>query len=119
MKKNENIIYLFANMAYLIPGTFCAIGYYNFFYRIFEYPDSHLLGNIIGIIFIIPYLLFYIMGLTFTILVHPIIQIILFILTFKEKIFSRILIIYIFIHSIIISIIYLYLIWVKGYILTV
>lgn len=47
--------------------------YFNFFYDIFEYPGLlEPLGDIIGIMFMIPYLLFYIMSLTFTILIQSI-----------------------------------------------
>jgi hypothetical protein len=105
---------------YIIPGIFCALGYYNFFYRIYEIPNfSRELGNIIGIIYLIPYFIFYFMALTFTILLHPIIQIIIFCLVWRDKQISKICIIIIFIFSTAIAFIYLYLIWGKGLILTV
>jgi len=109
-------------MIYLIPGTICALSYYNLFYRIYEYPELNLpriLENITAIIFLLPYFSFYLMGLTLTILLHPIIQIVIFLICFKKKMFSNILIIIIFIYSLIVPFIYIYLIWVKGYILTV
>jgi hypothetical protein len=121
MNKNKvNLIYILLNLLYIIPGTFCALFYYNFFYNIFEEPVfSREIENIIGILILIPYAIFYIMGLTFTILLHPIAQIIIFFLFIKNKIISKIYIIIVFIFSIAIAFTYLYLIWGKGLILTV
>jgi len=124
MNKNKvNLIYILLNLLYIIPGIFCALFYYNVFYNIFEVPKvpsfSREIENIIGILFLIPWALFYIMGLTFTILLHPILQIILFCIFIKNKIISKIYIILIFFFSIAIAFTYLYLIWVKDMILTV
>jgi hypothetical protein len=108
------------NLFYLIPGTFCAIMYINFFYGLF---DANLnlpiiIENIIGFIFLIPWITFYLMGLTFIILFHPIIIMIIFIIKLKKG-NIKINYIIIFIWSMAISFIYLYLIWGKGLILTV
>jgi hypothetical protein len=135
---SKNSIYIILNLLYIIPGIICALLYINFFYsvfetfnlsgilgrilgnRIYEVSDlSRILGNIFGIIIILPYSLFYIMGLTFTILLHPLTQIIIFFFAWKFNNVSKLYIIIIFIISIIIAFIYLYLIWGKGYILTV
>jgi hypothetical protein len=108
------------NLIYLIPGTFSAMMYINLFYKLFNVnlnlPKTF--ENIIGFIILIPWSIFYLMGLTFTILFHPIIIIIFFIIKLKMG-SIKINYIIIFIWSIIISFIYLYLIWMKGLILTV
>ena len=119
-KTKANLIYVLLNLLYIIPGAFCALMYCNFFYRIFKLPAfPRELDNIVGILIIIPYSLFYLMGLTFTILLHPIVQIILFCLFLKNKIISKIYIIITFILSMAIAFTYLYLIWWKGLYLTV
>jgi hypothetical protein len=121
MNKNKaNLIYILLNLLYIIPGVFCALMYYNFFYEIFKLPAfPRELENTIGLLFLIPWAIFYIMGLTFTILLHPIAQIIIFCLFIKNKIISKIYIIITFIFSIAIAFVYLYLIWRKGLYLTV
>ena len=119
-KFTVNFIYLIINLMYVIPGIFCALTYYNFFYEIYEFPNfPREFGDVIGIIFGIPYLIFYLMAITFTILLHPIIQIIIFCLVWNEKQISKKYIIIIFIFSIGIAFVYLYLIWGKGLFLTV
>ena len=107
-------------LVYLIPGTICSIGYLNFFYRIYKVPDlPRTLENIIGLIYLIPYFLFYLMGLTFIILLFPIAMIILYGINLKKKFISYKYLVIMFIWSLGIAFIYLYLIWGKGYILTV
>jgi hypothetical protein len=94
--------------------------YYNLLYKIFELPAlPRELENIVGLLFLIPWAIFYLMGLTFTILLHPIVQIIIFCLFVKNKIISKIYILITFIFSMTIAFIYLYLIWRKGLYLTV
>jgi hypothetical protein len=118
-KAKANLIYVLLNLLYIIPGIFCALMYYNFFYEIFKLPAfPRELENVIGLLFLIPWAIFYIMGLTFTILLHPIAQIII-LLFIKNKIISKIYIIITFIFSMTIAFTYLYLIWWKGLYLTV
>jgi len=94
--------------------------YINFFYRIFVVPDlPEPLDTIFLIIILIPWLMFYLMALTFTILIHPLIQIIIFYFVRKNNFISKKYIIIVFIISMAIAFVYLYLIWVKGLILTV
>ena len=126
-KTSKKSIYLIINLIYIIPGIFCAFLFLNSYYVIFSVSDiisipddlPQTLGNILGIIIIVPFLLFYFMSLNFTILIHPAIQIIIFLLVRKNKDFSKKdIIIIIFILSIMIAFVYLYLIWVKRHILT-
>ena len=139
MKKlSKNSIYIIRNLFYIIPGIFCALMYLDFFYRIFEIPNlsgilgrilgnriyevsdlARILGNIFGIIFLIPWSIFYLMGLTFTIIIHPLIQIVRFYFAWKNNDISKVNIIIVFILSMVIAFIYLYSIWIKGLILTV
>jgi hypothetical protein len=113
----KHTFYIILNLIYIIPGICCALMYINFFYGILKvYMPT---GTIFGIILLIPWSIFYLMGLTFTILIHPLIQIILFFLVWKSKSISKVYIIIIFILSMIISLVYLYLLWGKGLILTV
>jgi hypothetical protein len=111
---------IFLNLFYLIPGTFSAIMYINLFFKLFDTSLNlpRTIENIIGFMTLIPWSIFYLMGLTFTILLHPIIIIIIFIIKLKSG-SIKINYIIIFIWSITISFVYLYLIWGKGLILTV
>jgi hypothetical protein len=119
-KPSINSIYIILNLLYIIPGIFCALLYFNSFYQIFKFYDlPRILESVIAIIIGIPYLLFYIMSLTFTILIHPLVQIIIFYFDWKKKNIIKKNIIIVFIISLIIAFIYLYLIWGKGLILTV
>jgi hypothetical protein len=118
--RKNSFLYIIGNMGYLIPGTLSALVYFNFFYDLFVIPDFIIprsLDIITFIVFGIPYLLFYFMGLTFTILLYPIGLIILLLLRIKN--ISRICIIYTIIHSSLIAFVYIYLIWGKGLYLTV
>ena len=121
MKKlSKNSVYLILNYFYIIPGIFCVLFYFNSFYNIFEFYNlPRILQNIIVIIIQIPYMIFYIMSLTFTILIHPLVQIIIFYFACKKRNISKKNIIIIFFISIIIAFVYLYLIWGKGLILSV
>jgi hypothetical protein len=121
MNKNKaNLIYILLNLLYIIPGAFCALMYYDFFYSVFKLPHfPRELENIIGLLYLIPWAIFYLMGLTFTILLHPIAQIIIFCVCIKNKIISKIYIIITFIFSMTIAFVYLYLIWWKGLYLSV
>jgi len=137
-KHSKNSIYIIRNLFYIIPGIFCSLMYLNFFYRIYEIPNlsgilgrilgnmiyevsdlSRILGNIFGIIFLILWSIFYLMGLTFTILIHPLIQIVRFYFAWKNNDISKINIIIVFILSMIIAFIYLYSIWIKGLLITI
>jgi len=94
--------------------------YFDFFYDIFKF--SYLprpLDSIFGFIILIPWIMFYLMALTFTILIHPLIQIIIFYIVRKNNMISKKYIIIIFIISMAIAFVYLYLIWGKGLILSV
>jgi hypothetical protein len=117
--RNKNNTILF-HLFYLIPGTVSSIMYFNFFYKIFDasldLPRE--IENVVGFIFLIPWVLFYLMGLTFTILLHPIAVLFFFIIKLKKENISIGYII-IFIWSMVIAFIYLYLIWGKGLYLTV
>ena len=95
--------------------------YFNIFYQIFEVDNilSGLTDNILGYIILLPWIIFYFMALRFTILIHPVIQIIIYILVWKNNIISKKYIIIVFIISMAIAFVYLYLIWVKGDFLTV
>jgi hypothetical protein len=119
----KNLIFVVVNLIYLIPGTVCSFFYFNHFYDIWEINITmpHLLGNVIGFVFLIPYALFYLMALTFIILLHPIVILILFIVNLYKKYISinNINFIIVFIWSIIIALVYLILIWGKGLYLTV
>ena len=121
MKKlSKNTIYLILNYFYIIPGIFCALFYINSFYKIFEFYNLPIIfQNIIVIIIHIPYLIFYVMSLTFTILIHPLVQIIIFYYACKKSNISKKNIIIVFFISIVIAFVFLYLIWGKGLILTV
>jgi hypothetical protein len=127
-KISINSIYIILNLIYIIPGIFCAFLYFTSSYDIFYSLYSSIISIIdlsqtLAIIFALiiwkSFWFFYIMSFNFTILIHPIIQIIIYILVWKNKIISKKNIIIVFILSIIIAFIFLYLIWGKGYILTV
>jgi hypothetical protein len=119
----RKLIFVVVNLMYLIPGTVCSFFYFNSFYDICKINITmmHLLGNVIGFLFLIPYALFYLMALTFIILLHPIVILILFIFNIYKKYISinNINFIIVFIWSIIIALVYLILIWGKGLYLTV
>jgi len=120
-KLSKNSIYIILNLIYIIPGIFYVFLYSNSFWGIIEFSIPNLpgiLSNILAIIIIGPFFLFYFMSLTFTILIHPLIQIIIFLLVRKNKSISKKYIIIVFILSLIIAFIPLYLIWVKRHILT-
>ena len=121
MKKlSKNSIYIILNLLYIIPGTYSALLYVNIFYHIFEVHNilSGLTDNIFGYIILVPWIIFYFMALRFTILIHPVIQIIIYILVWKNNFISKKYIIIVFIISMAIAFVYLYLIWVKGDFLT-
>jgi hypothetical protein len=58
------------------------------------------------------------MGITFTILLHPLVQIIIFYFAWKNKHISKIYIIIVFVFSTAIAFVHLYLIYGKKLILT-
>jgi len=120
-KISKNSIYIILNLLYIIPGTYSALLYFNIFYQIFEVDNilSGLTDNIFGYIILVPWIIFYFMALRFTILIHPVIQIIIYILVWKNNFISKKYIIIVFIISMAIAFVYLYLIWVKGDFLTV
>jgi hypothetical protein len=105
------------NLPYLIPGTISLFVHYNIFYQVFDMsidvPDG------VTIVIFIPFIMFYLMTLTFTILLHPIGYLILFFINMKKRFISMKYIVIIFVWSAAIAFIYLYLILGKGYILTV
>jgi hypothetical protein len=105
-KLSKNSIYIILNLLYIIPGIFGAITYFNFSYNIFEF--YHLPEPLVNII-LIPWIMFYLMALTFTILIHPLIQIIIFYFVRKNNIISKKYIIIVFIISMAIAFVYLYL----------
>jgi hypothetical protein len=107
------------NLIYLISGTLSVAAYINLFYRLFDASLNlpKVTEDIIAFIFLIPWSIFYLMGLTFTILLHPIIIMIIFIRKLKRGNIETNYII-IFIWSMAISITYIYLIWGEGLILT-
>ena len=113
MKKlSKNLIYIIINLIYIIPGLFCSLFYICFSMNYLPKAINVILFTIV----LEPFLLFYYMSWTFTILIHPIIQIIIFLLVRKNKDFSKKYIIIVFILSLIITFIFLYLMWGKGYI---
>jgi len=116
----KNSIYIILNLLYIIPGTYSALLYFNIFYQIFEVDNIlfRLTDNILGYIILLPWITFYFMALRFTILIHPVIQIIIYILVWKNNFISKKYIIIVFIISMAIAFVYLYLIWVKGDFLT-
>ena len=111
-KPFSNFVYLLINLTYLIPGAICALMFYDSCSDTFEFdlPDflyaSNIINNILGAITIIFYLLFFYMGQTFIILLHPIIQIIFFYKNLEKRNVSKISILIIFFSSIIIAFIY-------------
>jgi len=116
-KYSKNSTYIILNLLYIIPGTLSALMYLNNAFSF--YDDFYNIPQILSIIFAITFFIFYVMGITsFPILLHPLVQIIVFIFTWKNKYISRKYIITFFILSIVIAFIHLYLIWVKELILT-
>jgi len=114
-KYSKNSTYIILNLLYIIPGTLSALMYLNYafsFYVFYNIPQ--MLDNI----FIIPFWIFYVMGITFTILLHPLVQITVFIFTWKNKYISKKYIIIVFILSMAIAFLLLYLIWVKRLIIS-
>jgi hypothetical protein len=94
--------------------------YYNLFYDFINVNINlpHLLGNILAMIMLIPWSLFYLMTLTFTILIHPTVFLIIIIGNIiKNKKFIENCIY--FSLSTLMALMYIYIIWGKGYILTV
>jgi len=109
------------NLIYIIPGLFCSLFYICFSMNYLPKAINVILFTIVlepFLLFYYTFLLFYYMSWTFTILIHPIIQIIIFLLVRKNKDFSKKYIIIVFILSLIITFIFLYLMWGKGYIYT-
>jgi len=119
-KYPKNSTYIIVNLLYIIPGILSALTYLNnFVYHIYNSHDiPGILGIIFAIIFGIPFLIFYIMGITFTILLHPLVQIIIFYFAWKKKHISRIYIIIAFVFSTAIAFVHLYLIYGKNLILS-
>ena len=114
----KQIINIF-NLCYLISQTICLILVLQNMYKIFNYYDfPKIIQNIVFILFGIPFLMFYIMGLTFIIFVHPIIVSIFCIIKIKNHAI-KIKHIVILAWSIINSIIYLYLLFGQGFLITV
>jgi len=118
-KYSKNSTYIILNLLYVIPGIITALTYIissnNAFYNIIEsikIPDT--LVTIIMIFFWI----FYVMGITFTILLHPLVQIIIFLFTLKNRLISKKYITITFVLSMLIAFVYLYLIWVKRLFVT-
>ena len=115
LSKNEKNLAL--NMLYLITQTICLLSVYiNLFGLFYVLPE--LIANTIAILFVIPFFIFYIMGQLFVILAHPIYALILCIIKFKNH-DIKIKDIIIFLWSTINTAIYLYLIHVQGFLLTV
>jgi hypothetical protein len=114
-KYSKNSTYIILNLLYIIPGTLSALMCINNFYEIYNFYDIPL---ILAVIISVFFLMFYFMSLTFTILLHPLVQIVIFLFTLKNKYISKKYIIIVFILSIIIAFVYLYLIKVKKLILT-
>ena len=111
MKKiSINSIYIILNLIYIILGLFCA-------FLVFTSSRDNISYSIFIIIMGNLFLFFYIMSINFTILIHPIIQIIIYILVLKNKIISKKYIIIIFVLSLIMTFIFLYLRWGLGFIL--
>jgi hypothetical protein len=108
------------NIIYLTIEFMMVIMYYNFFYDFITVNINlpRFLSNILGIIVLIPWSLFYLMSLTFTILIHPLILMVFIIKHIKndKKYIEETIY---FILSLLMAIMYLYIIWGKGYILTV
>jgi hypothetical protein len=116
-KYSKNSTYIILNLLYIIPGTLSPLSYINNAFYFFDYYKIEIPQMLI-IITTIPYLIFYLMGITFTILLHPIVQIIIFLFTRKNKYISKKYIITVFILSMVIAFIHLYLIWVERLIIT-
>jgi hypothetical protein len=104
------------NAIYLTFAAISLLVYLNIFYNFFN-DDVFYKYLIVRIIFIF-WLFYYLMGLTFTILIHPIIILVKLLLKKygKDKVKKYIVF---FIWSIIIAIVYIYFIYGKGFIITV
>jgi hypothetical protein len=104
-EKIKNLIYVLFNMIYLIPGTLAAMSYLGLAE---SWPDFFFY------ILIRPFYIFYGMGYTFTILIHPVIILIIFIIvSLNEKKF-KIKHFIIFCWSLLIASIYIIGIWIMG-----
>jgi hypothetical protein len=110
-KISKNSIYIILNLIYIIPGILGALLFLASFYF---YDILYSILSIFNFLYF-TWIYFYIMSLNFTILIHPIIQIIIYILVWKNKIISQKNIIIVFILSAMIAFIFLYL---KGRIAT-
>ncbi len=119
---NNSLKIFLVNFIYLLPATVSCVMYCNSFFQFFEIPSlnilPNLLENVLRIIFTESFIIFYLMALTFTILLYPLFQILLFCVNIKKNFVQKRYIIIMFIWSSAIAFTYLYLIFAKGYILT-
>ena len=114
--KNKTINSPIRSIIYLVFASISFLIYLNHFYNYIndEFIYKYL---IIRLIFIF-WLFYYLMGLTFTILIHPIILLVK-IIKKKYKEYEEKIYIFLFIWSITIAIAYIYFIFGKGFIMTV
>jgi len=96
--QSNNIIYIILNLLYIIPGLFFVLITLDTS-NIIPIESYEMMG-----VLIILYLIFLFMKVSFTILIHPLVQIIILFSTWKNKKISKVYIIIIFILSIIITI---------------
>jgi hypothetical protein len=114
----KKLLYYIINFYYFISGSVCSILVFNVVYNIFNMSPK-IFTTFIAILFGIPFIFFYLMAVTFTIFLYPIIQIIIFFINLRKKFILKKHIIIMFFWSIAIAIIYLYLIFIKGFLITV